>query len=63
MKLISCDACGLVYDLDKVPRPTESDKVDQHGQISLNHYYWDGDGFNFYFNCRCGCEVNTDEPY
>jgi len=63
MKLISCDACGLVYDLDKVPRPKESERTDRHGEVSLKHYYWDGDQLNFYFMCRCGCEINTDESY
>lgn len=62
MKLVSCDNCGIVYDLDKVTIPEVWVDEDNSRWEEPEFQYWDGEKFIPQFKCvGCGELVDTED--
>jgi hypothetical protein len=58
MKLISCDGCAHVFDLDKVPEP---ELYDDDGCVIRKNSRWNGDTYIRVFTCpHCGEAIDYD---
>ena len=56
MNIISCNSCGLVYDINKIPFPSEDKIYDiscEGGSLD-GIAEWNGDKFIPVIKCLCG---------